>query len=98
MAALQVSNFHALRCWTHPILVTYLAITATPAQITRSSDDSAPYTFEETRTRRKNSPGDQGMRRSIQDLVASIDPNVRIEPEVEDVSVTYHYTCVSLDL
>ena len=26
------------------------------------------------------------MRRSIQDLVSSVDPNVRIEPEVEDVS------------
>lgn len=25
------------------------------------------------------------MRRSIQDLVSSVDPNVRIEPEVEDV-------------
>lgn len=25
------------------------------------------------------------MRRTIQDLVASIDPNVKIEPEVEDV-------------
>ncbi|KDQ27447.1 hypothetical protein PLEOSDRAFT_1042677 [Pleurotus ostreatus PC15] len=25
------------------------------------------------------------MRRSIQDLVASIDPNVKIEPEVEDL-------------
>jgi hypothetical protein len=31
------------------------------------------------------------MRRSIQDLVSSVDPNVRIEPEVEDVS---HYTQV----
>ncbi|KAI0755891.1 transcription initiation factor TFIID subunit A-domain-containing protein [Irpex lacteus] len=60
-------------------------VAATPAQIPRSSDDSSPYTFEETRTRRKNSPGDQSMRRSIQDLVASIDPNVRIEPEVEDL-------------
>lgn len=27
------------------------------------------------------------MRRTIQDLVASVDPNVKIEPEVEDVSV-----------
>ncbi|KIM64420.1 hypothetical protein SCLCIDRAFT_63052, partial [Scleroderma citrinum Foug A] len=25
------------------------------------------------------------MRRSIQDLVSSVDPNVRIEPEVEDL-------------
>jgi transcription initiation factor TFIID subunit 12 len=65
-----------------------LADTATPAQITRSTDDATPYTFEETRTRRKNTPGDQSMRRSIQDLVASIDPNVRIEPEVEDVRIS----------
>jgi hypothetical protein len=27
------------------------------------------------------------MRRSIQDLVASVDPNVKIEPEVEDVRI-----------
>jgi hypothetical protein len=26
------------------------------------------------------------MRRTIHDLVASVDPNVKIEPEVEDVS------------
>jgi len=42
-------------------------------------------TLEDGRARRKNSPGDQSMRRSIQDLVTSIDPNVRIEPEVEDL-------------
>ena len=36
--------------------------------------------------RRKNSAGDQSMRRSIQDLVSSIDPSVKIEPDVEDVS------------
>ncbi|KAI0683005.1 transcription initiation factor TFIID subunit A-domain-containing protein [Cytidiella melzeri] len=60
-------------------------VAATPSQITRNADDSAPYTFEETRARRKNSVADQSMRRSIQDLVASIDPNVRIEPEVEDL-------------
>ena len=35
--------------------------------------------------RRKNSAGDQSMRRSIQDLVSSIDPSVKIEPDVEDV-------------
>lgn len=35
--------------------------------------------------RRKTTPGDQSMRRSIQDLVSSIDPNVKIESEVEDV-------------
>jgi hypothetical protein len=37
-------------------------------------------------SRRKNTPGDQSMRRSIQDLVSSIDPGVKIEAEVEDVS------------
>ena len=42
--------------------------------------------LDDGRTRRKNTPGDQSMRRSIQDLVSSIDPNVKIEPEVEDVS------------
>ncbi len=42
-------------------------------------------TLDDNRTRRKNTPGDQSMRRSIQDLVSSIDPNVKIEPEVEDV-------------
>lgn len=30
-------------------------------------------------------PGDQSMRRSIQDLVSSVDPNVKIDSEVEDV-------------
>jgi len=37
--------------------------------------------------RRKNTAGDQSMRRSIQDLVSSIDPSVKIEPDVEDVSL-----------
>lgn len=36
---------------------------------------------------RKMTPADQSMRRSIQDLVSSIDPNVKVEPEVEDVSL-----------
>ena len=31
-------------------------------------------------------PGDQSMQRSIQDLVSSVDPNVKIDAEVEDVS------------
>lgn len=40
---------------------------------------------DETSSRRKSTPGDASMRRSIQDLVLSIDPNIKIEPEVEDV-------------
>jgi hypothetical protein len=42
--------------------------------------------IDEHRSRRKNTPGDQSMRRSIQDLVSSVDPNVKIDAEVEDVS------------
>ncbi|KAK7692499.1 hypothetical protein QCA50_004125 [Cerrena zonata] len=53
----------------------------TPAQTGRNPDE----TLEDTRARRKNTPSDQSMRRSVQDLVASIDPNVKIEPEVEDL-------------
>ncbi|KAI0349096.1 hypothetical protein OH77DRAFT_1415560 [Trametes cingulata] len=41
--------------------------------------------LDDNRSRRKSTPGDQSMRRSIQDLVSSIDPNVKIEPEVEDL-------------
>ena len=59
--------------------------TGTPAQLTKPSDDASLLSTDDNRTRRKNTPGDQSMRRSIQDLVSSIDPNVKIEPEVEDV-------------
>ena len=34
---------------------------------------------------KKNPQAEHQMRRTIQDLVASIDPNVKILPEVEDV-------------
>lgn len=57
----------------------------TPAQISRQADDPSVLTTDDNRTRRKNTPGDQSMRRTIQDLVSSVDPNVKIEPEVEDV-------------
>ncbi|KAG1812169.1 transcription initiation factor TFIID subunit A-domain-containing protein [Suillus subaureus] len=60
-------------------------VSGTPAQIARSTDDVGMLSLEDNRSRRKNTPGDQSMRRSIQDLVSSIDPNVRIEPEVEDL-------------
>jgi len=59
-------------------------MSGTPSQIARG-DEVTSLTLEDGRARRKNSPGDQSMRRSIQDLVTSIDPNVRIEPEVEDL-------------
>jgi hypothetical protein len=59
----------------------------TPAFVARLPDDPAMLAADDTRTRRKNTPGEQSMRRSIQDLVASIDPNVKVEPEVEDVSL-----------
>lgn len=60
--------------------------TGTPAQIARAHDDPNILGPLDTSSRRKNTPNDQSMRRSIQDLVYSIDPNVKIEPEVEDVS------------
>jgi hypothetical protein len=56
----------------------------TPAQI-RGGEEVTLSSLDESKSRRKNTPGDQSMRRSIQDLVSSIDPNVKIEPEVEDV-------------
>jgi transcription initiation factor TFIID subunit 12 len=63
-----------------------------PLQSSRPIDGTTLLTLDDTRTgingsagRRKNTPGDQSMRRSIQDLVASIDPNVKVEPDVEDL-------------
>jgi transcription initiation factor TFIID subunit 12 len=58
----------------------------TPAQVTRNPEDIGMLTAEDNRSRKRNTPGDQNMRRTIQDLVSSVDPNVKIEPEVEDVS------------
>lgn len=68
----------------------------TPAQIARAPED-VNMLLDDNRSRRKSStPGDQSMRRTIQDLVSSVDPNVKIEPEVEDVSLldTHKVTCV----
>ncbi|KAG5639673.1 hypothetical protein H0H81_005856 [Sphagnurus paluster] len=60
-------------------------ISGTPAQVARPQDDASMLNLDDGRPRRKNTPGDQSMRRTIQDLVASVDPNVKIEPEVEDL-------------
>ncbi|KAH0587961.1 hypothetical protein H2248_006706 [Termitomyces sp. 'cryptogamus'] len=60
-------------------------ISGTPAQVARPQDDATMLSLDDNRSRRKNTPGDQSMRRTIQDLVASVDPNVKIEPEVEDL-------------
>ncbi|KAJ4476751.1 transcription initiation factor TFIID subunit A-domain-containing protein [Lentinula aciculospora] len=67
-------------------------VVGAPPQVARPGDVSTLLTLDDTRTgingsagRRKNTPADQNMRRTIQDLVASIDPNVKVEPDVEDL-------------
>ena len=80
-------------------------LTGTPALTKPSTDET--YVADGSSGRRKSTPGDQSMRRSIQDLVSSIDPNVKIDPEVEDVSrvrfaccscYTYKYFQLLLDI
>lgn len=62
--------------------------TGSPAQMTRGTEEM--LNLDDSRApRRKNTAGDQSMRRSIQDLVSSIDPSVKIEPDVEDVSPAF---------
>ena len=58
-------------------------MTGAPALTRPGTEDM--YVADESTGRRKSTPGDQSMRRSIQDLVSSIDPNVKIDGEVEDV-------------
>lgn len=73
---------------TRPTLTGGLAsgrMTGTPAQIARAPEDVTMLSLDDNRARKRNTPGDQSMRRTIQDLVSSIDPNVKIEPEVEDL-------------
>ncbi|KAF9073739.1 transcription initiation factor TFIID subunit A-domain-containing protein [Rhodocollybia butyracea] len=66
-------------------------VVGAPPQYPRPTDVAGMLTLDDTRTgvtaagRRKNTPADQSMRRTIQDLVASIDPNVKVEPDVEDL-------------
>ena len=60
-----------------------------PPQVAKPQDDTTVLALDDNRSRRKSTPGDQSMRRSIQDLVSSIDPNVKIDPEVEDVSFAW---------
>ncbi|KAF5363839.1 hypothetical protein D9756_000234 [Leucocoprinus leucothites] len=86
---LNVTNPGAV-AWTtaRPTLSGGLAsgrVSGTPSQVLRSSEDSSMLSLDDHRTRKRNTPGDQSMRRTIQDLVSSIDPNVKIEPEVEDL-------------
>jgi len=60
-------------------------VAGSPAQVSRGTDEMLSFDDNRTTLRRKNSAGDQSMRRSIQDLVSSIDPSVKIESEVEDL-------------
>lgn len=60
----------------------------TPAHVERVPEDLTMYGLGEGRVGpRKMTPADLSMRRSIQDLVSSIDPNVKVEPDVEDVRI-----------
>ena len=55
----------------------------TPSALTNPSEET--WVTGESSFRRKSTPGDESMRRLIQDLDLSMDPNIKIEPEVEDV-------------
>jgi len=61
-------------------------ITGTPTIISRGQEDVTVLLSGDLRHGPKKNPqAEHQMRRTIQDLVASIDPNVKISPEVEDL-------------
>jgi len=53
---------------------------------------ASPDWLNAAKQTRKSSAAEQAaMKRTIQDLVSSIDPNVKIEPEVEEVRAHMSY-------
>lgn len=74
-------RFTSAKCFWGEVADVWLL--GTPSALKNPSDET--WVTDETTSRRKPTPGDASMRRSIQDLVLSIDPNVKIESEVEDV-------------
>jgi len=65
-----------------------MVFVGTPILTSKPEDTPGMLIMEDT-TRKgiKNGPGEQSMRKTIADLVASVDPNVRLDDDVEDVSV-----------
>nr|GAT54614.1 transcription initiation factor TFIID subunit 12 [Mycena chlorophos] len=65
-------------------------VAGTPIQYAREEPPPITFTTDHRTAQqpRKNTPGDLSMRRTIHDLVASVDPNVKIEPDVEDLLLT----------
>ncbi|KAH8992823.1 hypothetical protein EDB86DRAFT_3079022 [Lactarius hatsudake] len=63
-------------------------IAGTPSALKNPSDETG-----ERSSRRKSTPGDASMRRSIQDLVLSIDRNVEIDPETNSSIQITNFGC-----
>jgi len=64
--------------------------------LSRGNEDlsmfASPDWLNAAKQTRKSSAAEQAaMKRTIQDLVSSIDPNVKIEPEVEEVRAHMSY-------